>query len=191
MPKPLYNNQVYFKDGAILGGATDNLSIDEGGALTLNGAARYQRHFEIPAMVDGLVANQPTPVDFFTAAGLQYSSVAAKYAFCDWEVPQDWDGGDIYFELDWTPDSGATSGTDAVRWTVEYRSLADDLALNNGTSVTLDNGTGGDTGDYAQYAVIHTRLTVSADNANQPLHIGDHIYFKISRDVARTTSRVR
>lgn len=165
-----------------LGGSTNGVQIAKGGDITLTGTAKYERHIQIPAMTTGAVANQPNDVDFFTAGGLQFVTTGAKYAFCQWELPDDWDGGDIYFEVDWFPDSGATSGTDAVRWTVEYRAIAEGELINNGTSVTLDNGAGGDTADYAQYTTKHTRMTMAYNNANQPLTVQDHIYFKVSRD---------
>ena len=144
----------------------------------------YERHVQISAVADGKKANQPTPEDFFTSGGLQFASAGAEYAYCQWEIPDDWDGGDIYFEIDWMPDSGATSGTDAVRWTVEYRAIAEGEAINNGTSVTLDNGAGGDTTDYLQYTTKHTRVTLPYNDANQPLTKQDHVYFKISRDTS-------
>jgi len=144
----------------------------------------YERHIQISAMADGKVANQPTPEDFFTAGGLQFASAGSEYAYCQWEIPQDWNGGDIYFEIDWMPDSGGISGTDAVRWTIEYRAIAEGEAINNGTSVTLDNGAGGDTTDYAQYVTKHTRVTLAYNDANQPLTKQDHVYFKISRDTS-------
>jgi hypothetical protein len=151
-------------------------------ALDSYDTALYERHIQIVAVADGAVANQPKPVDFFTAGGLQYASTGANFAFCQWEVPDDWNGGDVYFEVDWFPDSGAISGTAAVRWTVEYRAIAEGETINNGTSVTLDNGAGGDTGDYTQYQTRHTRVTLAYNNANQPLTIQDHVYFKVSRD---------
>jgi hypothetical protein len=117
---------------------------------------------------------------------LQYGTTGAKYSFCQWEVPDDWDGTDVIFEVDWFPDSGAMSGTDAVRWTVEYRSISTNTAelINNGTSVTLDNGAGGDTSDYSQYQPKHSRFTLEFDHADQPLTKEDHVYFKISRDTS-------
>lgn len=171
-------------DVLYLGGSTNGLRISKGGALALLGTAKYERHIQIDAKTDGTVANQPGEVDFFTAGGLQYATTGAKFAFCQWEVPDDWDGGNIYFEVDWFPDSGAISGTSAVRWTVEYRAIAEGEAINNGTSVTLDNGAGGDTGDYTQYQTKHSRMTLVYNNANQPLTKQDHIYFKIGRDTA-------
>jgi hypothetical protein len=151
-------------------------------ALDSYDTARYERHVQIDAVADGTVANQPAQIDLFTVGGLQYASVGAKYAFCQWEVPDDWDGGDVYFEVDWFPDSGAISGTAAIRWTVEYRAIAEGELVNNGTSVTVDNGAGGDTADYSQYKTKHTRFTLTYNNANQPLTKQDHVYFKVSRD---------
>lgn len=146
----------------------------------------YERHVQIDAKLDGKVANQPTPEDFFTVGGLQFASAGAEYAYCQWEIPDDWDGTDVYFEIDWFPDSGAISGTAAIRWTVEYRAIAEGEAINNGTSVTVDNGAGGDTTDYSQYQTKHTRFTLAYNNANQPLTKQDHVYFKISRDTSVT-----
>lgn len=146
-------------------------------------AVRYVRHIQIAAVVDGTPSSQPAAVDFFTAGGLQFSASLAKFAFCQWEIPDDWDGTDIYFEVDWFPDSASMSGTDAVRWTVEYRAVAEGELINQGTSVTLDNGAGGDTGDHARYKTVHSRMTLAYNNANQPLTVQDHVFFKISRDV--------
>lgn len=168
------------------GGTTDYLEVSATGTVALAGAARYERHVQLDAVADGVVGNQPTQVDFFTAGGLQYPTTGSKFAFCQWEVPDDWDGANVFFEIDWFPDSGATSGTDAVRWTVEYRAIAEGEAINNGTSVTLDNGVGGDTADYSQYQTKHTRFTLAYNNANQPLTKQDHVYFKVSRDTTVT-----
>jgi hypothetical protein len=170
-------------DGRIyLNGSTNGIQIDTTGALTLLGTAKYARHVQIAAITTGNPSNQPADVDFFTVGGLQFATTGSKFAFCQWEIPDDWDGTDIYFEVDWFPDSGAISGTAAVRWTVEYRAIAEGELINNGTSVTLDNGAGGDTADYSQYQTKHTRVTMAYNNANQPLTAQDHLYFKVSRD---------
>jgi hypothetical protein len=171
-------------DEVYIGGSTNAVKISKGGDLTLIGTAKYERHVQIPVTHVGAVANQPTPVDIFTAGGDQYPTTGSKYGFLQWEIPDDWDGTDVYMEIDWLPDSGAISGTSAIRWTVEYRSIAEGETINNGTSVTLDNGAGGDTADYSQYQTKHTRFTLAYNDANQPLTKQDHIYFKISRDTS-------
>lgn len=140
----------------------------------------YERHIQIAAVADGTVANQPTDVDFFTAGGLQFgTSAPAKYAFCQWEIPDDWDGGDIYFEVDWMPDSGAMTAPDTVKWDVEYRAIAEGEAINNGTSVTVSYK---HIATMSQYQTYHSRVTLAYNSANQPLTNQDHIYFKITRD---------
>lgn len=171
-------------DTLYLGGSTNGVQIAKGGDLTLLGTAKYERHIQIPAVITGNPANAPTSVDFGTAAGLQFATTGAKYAYFQWEIPDDWDGTDIYFEVDWFPDSGAMSGADAVRWTVEYRCIAEGETVTNGTSVTLDNGVGGDTGDYSQYQTKHSRMTMAYNDANQPITKQDHVFFKVSRDTS-------
>ena len=80
--------QLFIGDGTTVGG------IAVGGG-TLDRAIivpSYERHIQIDAKPDGAVINQPAEVDFFTASGLQFNQTIAKYAFCQWEVPDDWDG---------------------------------------------------------------------------------------------------
>jgi hypothetical protein len=161
------------------GDGTNYLQIDADGDLSLVGTAKYERHIQIPAVLSGTPANQPSDIDFGSAGGLQFASTPSQSVFTQWEVPDDWDGGDIYFEVDWFPDSGATSGTDTVEWTIDYRSIAEGETITNGTLKTL---TSTDSGDYAQYRTKHARVTLPYNDANQPLTKQDHIYFKITRN---------
>lgn len=168
-----------YNDGSTKSGrAGSYTNINSTGFLTV---PTYERHIQIPAVGGtGTPANAPTPTDFFTAGGLQFASSGSKYTYVQWEIPDDWVGGeDIYMEIDWFPDSGAMSGTDTVKWDIEYRSIAEGETINNGTSVTVSVT---DDGDYAQYTTIHSRFTLDYDNANQPLTAQDHMYFKITRD---------
>ncbi len=139
----------------------------------------YERHVQIPALLTGNTANTPTAVDFFTAGGLQWASTLSKFAFFQWEIPADWDGTSVVVEVDWFPDSAATTSPDAVKWDVEYRALAQGEAINAGTSVTL---TATDISETAQYVTVHTPMTMAFDNGNQPLTVQDHVYFKVTRD---------
>ena len=141
----------------------------------------YERHIQIPARLTGNPANQPTEVDFFTTAGLQFPTTGAKYSFFQWELGNDWDGTDIYIEVDWFADSGAMSGTDTVQWIVQYACVAEGevhgAALYN--TLTLTNSD-----DNAQYKSIHSRGTMPYNDVNQPLTKQDHIYFKVTRNTA-------
>lgn len=158
---------------------TSDLEIQ--GALTVQ---TYERHVQIPARMSGNAASQMTAVTVGTAVGLQASSAIDQYAGFQWEVPEDWVGDDIIIEIDWLPNSGAISGTDAVRWVIEYRSIAPGELITQGTIKTLDNGVGGDTADYAQYETKHTQFVLPFDDADQPLTKEDHIYVLIHRDTA-------
>ena len=141
----------------------------------------YARHIQLPAILAGNAANKPTEVAFDTVGGLQYASTLIRYTYVQWEIPDDWDGTDIIFEVDWFPDSGATSGTDTVKWDVEYRAIAEGEATNQGTikkvSVT-------DSGDYAQYVTEHSQHVMPFNDGDQPLTKQDHLFFRISRDTA-------
>ncbi len=144
----------------------------------------YERHIQISATTNGTPANTPLAIDFFTASGLQFNQTTVKYAFCQWEIPDDWDGTNIYFEIDWIPDSAGLSdiNPDSVKWDVEYRAIAEGELISNGTSKTITHTH--TPSDQAQYETYHSRMTMSYNDANQPLTKQDHIYFKIKRDVA-------
>lgn len=143
----------------------------------------YERHIQIPAFASGKVADQATGNTVGTAVGLQFSSALDKYAGCQWEIPDDWNGTDAYIEIDWLPDSGNMTGTDTVEWVLEYRSIAEGELINQGTvaTVTVTNSD-----DNAQYKTIHSRFTLDFDGANQPMTKQDHMYFLFHRNTGVT-----
>lgn len=140
----------------------------------------YERHIQVPASLTGNLANQPTQVDFFsTVSGLQFNQTTAKYAFCQWEIPDDWDGGNIYFEVDWFPDSGNKTSPAAVKWDLTYAPVAEGEVHGALPALTA---TVTNTATVAQYTSIHSRMTLTAASLAKQ----DHVYFRISRDVAAT-----
>lgn len=143
----------------------------------------YERHIQLSARANGTPADTPTYVTIGTASALQYPTTESKYAYCQWEVPDDWDGNAIYFEVNWNPDSGAMANPDAVKWIVNYRSIAEGETLTNGTagSVTHTYNTA-TLGGLSQYQTYHSRVTLN--DANQPLTKQDHVYFQITRDTS-------
>ena len=152
--------------------------ISATGAIT---TTAYERHIQIDAKADGTVANQPTQVDFGTVGGLQFATTGTKYSYAQFEVPDDWDGTDIYIEIDWFPDSGAMTGTDTVEWVINYRCIAEGESILNGTVKTLSVI---DSSDYTQYQTKHTRFTLPFNDANQPITKQDHIYLQVTRNTA-------
>jgi hypothetical protein len=128
--------------------------------------------------MNGNAATNPTPDAFGTVGGLVFPTTGSKYAYFQWEVPLDWTGGNMTVEIDWVPFSGAMSGTDTVKWDIDYVSKAEGEDLNGTATavpVTID-------ADIAQYISTHTPFTLAYNDANNPLVHEDHIYFRISRD---------
>lgn len=115
---PMRDENNTFTGTNKFGSDTNYLQISNAGDLSLVGTAKYERHVQIDATASGNPASQATAITIGTAVGFQFSSALDKYAGCQWEIPDDLDGTDCYIEIDWLPDSGAMSGTDAIRWTV-------------------------------------------------------------------------
>ena len=147
----------------------------------------YERHVIIPARVAGAPANSPTPASNYTVSGLKFSSALNNTTYCEWEIPDDWDGTDVYIEVDWYPDSGALPSPSVLRWNIQYRAIAEGELISNGTVVSLNTDyDSAVSGTVAQYETEHTKTTIEYDNANQPLTKQDHVYFMITRDVSVT-----
>lgn len=148
----------------------------------------YERHIQIPAFLAGTAANQPTATTVGTAGGLQFGFASDKSTYIQWEVPDDWVGGeDIYIEIDWLPDGAAidySGSSDTVNFTITYRSIAEGETITNGTAVAIPITSAE---DLSQYQTKHTRFTLDFDNANQPITKQDHMYFEIKRDVSEDT----
>ena len=143
------------------------------------GVTAYERHLQLTAMLSGTPAAQPTAGTYGTAGGLIFASSGAEYAYIQWEVPGDWDGTDVYIEIDWIPFSAGITGTDTIKWDVNYHSIAEGEVIDLGTVKTL---TDTDSTDYPQGTTKHTRFTMPFGDANQPLVPQDHVYFQVTRD---------
>ena len=79
------------------------MRIDRTGNITTTGTltvGSYERHTQLVANLAGTPADQPTQVTVGTASGLQFATTGTKYSYCQWEIPDDWDGGNIIFEVD-------------------------------------------------------------------------------------------
>lgn len=177
-----YDTSNYFSTTVGSTGTVTLNAVGSGAGFTFSDpitVPAYVRHIQVPALVTGNVSNSPTPNDYFTAGGLDFTQTGTKYCFFQWEVPDDWDGTDIKIEVDWVPTSGTKTTPDAVKWNMEYRALAEGELINAGTSVTLTNS---DTATQTQYKFIHPQFTATYNDANQPLTKQDHMFFKVSRD---------
>ena len=161
------------------GAAATNLGLGTGDSPTFAGltVTAYERHIQVPARLSGTPAAQPTAGTYGTAGGLVFATSGAEYAYIQWEVPDDWDGGDAYIEIDWIPFSAAVTG--AVKWDINYRSKAEGEVIDAGTAVTV---TVTDSTAHAQGTSVHGRMTLDFDDANQPMTAQDHMFFQVTRD---------
>jgi hypothetical protein len=167
-------------DGTVTLSTPQSIATDSDVTFNTVTVASYTRHIQVQAIPSGTIANQAVGNTVGTAVGLQFASTPDKYAGFQWEVPDDWVGGeDITVEVDWTPDSGAMSGTDTVQWILEYRSIASGELLTQGAiaTVTVTNND-----DNAQYTSIHSSFTIDYDHADQPLTKQDHVFFLLHRN---------
>ena len=100
------------------------------------------------------------------------------------EVPSEWDGAsNMTLVVHWYPTSGdAVAENETVIWHATYRSIAVGEAVDNGTVVvataTFTGGAGETDKEYYE-----TSITIVYTGGNQPLAVGDHIYFQFDRDV--------
>ena len=149
---------------------------NNGGRATLG--TPHVRHIQIPAATRGAVGTQPTPSAMGTAHCLQFASTGTSYAYFQWEVPEDWTGGNITVEVDWAPDSGAMSGSDTIQWVIDYGARAVGEALNGSTSQAV----GTVDADISQYVTTHTAHTIAYNDPTNPLTHEDHLFFRITRN---------
>lgn len=154
--------------------------IDIPGTLTVGA---YVRHVQVPAFTAGTPAQQATAAAYDTAGCLEFSTSADKYSYFQWEIPEDWTGGDITVEIDWFPVVTLPEG-DTVTWDVNYVSVAEGEVIAGRTITNLTDTITGEVGDTAQYKTIHTGFTFAYNNADNPLVHEDHIYVQVIRDVS-------
>lgn len=169
--------------------ADSNYGIDE--AVWNQGDGYFNRHVSISASNHGTAANNPLETVMGTAACLQFASTPDKTTFFQFEVGEDWIGADDRFTagnathdykvaIDWAPNSGAMSGTDAVKWDIICESVANGEA-HGGASTTV---TVTITDDILEDIETMTEFTLAYDDGNNPIVHEDHFYCSVTRDTA-------
>jgi len=156
-------------------------NLDISGELTVGS---YERHIQIPARIVGNPSNSPTAIKLYTAGGLRFSGTTDNTTYCQWEIPDDWVGDDIIFEVDWLPGAGSIAAGATVIWTINYRAIAEGELINQGTVKTISTTF---TGALTQDTVEHTPFTLPYNDANQPLTKQDHIFFEVLRSASSDT----
>lgn len=152
------------------------------GALTVTSGSvttDYTRHLVLVAIPRGNASTQPTADGVGSVACSKFANTGSKYSYVEWEVPNDAkSGADVTFEVDWIPFSGNMSGTDTVKFLVEYGSRSPGEAVN-GSLTTVPISTDA---DITRYVTTHSGGTIDYDDATNALHHEDHVFFRITRD---------
>lgn len=154
------------------------------GEWTASDDATYTRHLQIPATEVGNPAQIPDKDDIDGIVGCYAfdGGVSVEELHLQFEVPDDWDGGDIIFEIDTAP-MVAMIDTETYTFDITYRAVAEGEPLTQGTAATRTSSYTS-SGATAQYYFTHPQATIDFDDANQPLTKQDHIFIVIDRDNA-------
>ena len=147
----------------------------------------YTKHESIPANAAVLGPNAPTPTTIGTARGLGFDA-DNEAAYLEYEVPDSFTGsGDLTFKIYWSGASGdAFADTETCKWDLNYRSLAEGEAMDNGTAVTASvTYTQSGAGTDKEFFV--SEITLDYDHADQPIAAGDLLVIQFDRDVTGDT----
>jgi len=149
--------------------------------------APYNLHERISANSATLGPTAPSGATIGTARGLQFAADNESVNF-QFEVPESWDGAsDIRFRVYWVPESGdAIADTETVKWDLQYRSIDEGEAVDNGTAVTATT-TYTQSGAGTDKEFIVSDIVIDFDNVNQPVEAGDIIVAQFDRDVSGDT----
>jgi hypothetical protein len=138
-------------------------------------------HTTIGAAVKGGTAPDDITVGTFRGYGF---NADAEVAFFHFDIPDDWDEqSDVFIVFHWFSETGdAIAEGEKVIWDATYRSIPDDVAMDNGTAVTVSDTLIGGASEIAKQH-YHAIMTLDYDNANQPLGVGDEIGVQFDRNV--------
>ena len=145
----------------------------------------YTRHIDIYAGSANVGNTAPTPTTVGTTArGLGFNN-ANELAYFNWEVPTDWNGSsDFEIEIIWVTQAGdAIQNTEDVDWDIQYHSVAEGEAIDNGSVATA-------TATYLAGAtqtdkeMFETEIDIPYNTGNQPLTAGDTVTMLFIRNTA-------
>lgn len=172
-------------DTLYLGGTTNGISITKGGALTLLGTAKTEHHTQVPVMAS-IVSGSGFKRYGTTCVAGALANQNTDLFFIELELWTGWDGQDVYFEIDWLPDSSLSVGQTVI-WNMAYRSIAEGEVVDNLGEKTLTLTYTSPTGGTLPGTVIHTRFTLAYNDATSPLTVEDHNHLMVWRNATSDT----
>jgi hypothetical protein len=164
------------------GGTTDYSKFEADGTLEFNGAATVWKDANVgSAMLARPVASQPSEGNFIDEGGGDTDITTLAFAVGEKvsgtiEIPHDYkEGSDITFHVHWQG-AAAPTGTDNVKWSLDYTVGVGEATLDAATNITT-----ADTTFDTQYEFKRSDFSaITGTNFN----IGDQFLFTLERVAA-------
>jgi hypothetical protein len=172
-------------DFSHIGGISNYWSFDADGIVTLAGTAKIVHHMQIP--VTSVVVGSAITTYGDVIAGAQADQNSDVF-YLQSEVFSSWDGTSLYFEVDWLPKTDITNGQTVI-WDFTWRFIAEGEDIDSAHSATAatDTITYTAVGTVSAGTIIHSRVTLPYNHANQPPAENDHVFLKIIRNATTDT----
>lgn len=173
--KPTNTGQVIIGDGT-----TNYIAISASGEITLYGTAKRFHHTQISPTAS-IVSGSGFKRYGTTCVAGALSNQNTDLFFIEHEVYVGWDGANMFFEVDWLPDSSLSVGQTVI-WKLKYRSIAEGEVIDNLSEQTLTLTYTSPTGGTLPGTIIHSRFTIAYNDATAPIVVDDHLHLLIYRD---------
>jgi hypothetical protein len=172
---------LHVTGSALIGGASDNITISSTGVVTLNGAAKITHHEQLAVTTSsGAIFST-----YATVVGGVQLNANTDYLYTSFELFNSWDGTNNIIEIDWTPQTDITTGQTVI-FVLTYKAVAENEDADTGTAKTITT-TYTSSGTTSAGKMIHTPVTLAYNDATQPLSANDHVYIRCNRDATTDT----
>jgi len=149
----------------------------------------YTKHVDIPAGSALLGPNAPgvDVIGTFRALGFSADNQAA---YLNWEVPDDWAGGDLTLKVYWAAEDGdAIENGETVKWDATYRIIDfDGTEVYDNGNTTLATTTYTEAADPGDDKETHvTSITIDWDDGDNTIAKDQVLGIQFDRDVGTDT----
>jgi len=162
---------------------TDNkFKFWDGSDISIIGGT-YTKDITLAAGVFGKPNTNPPAVIDQDNLTLYSFTVNTDSITIKWEIPRDYDSGDITIAIEWTNDGGVDDNGKNVKWQIDYQSAAHGEAING--SHANSPVSVGDTYGSASGWINHKTESITIPGADIAGKI--HLYMKLSAVTAPAT----
>jgi hypothetical protein len=153
----------------------NGINIADGGAITLVGGSKVEKHVTISAGSLRLATNPPAEAHIGTFALLTFSHLSTMGACFNFHMPPDWEvGTDVSISLYWFPSS---TNAGIVAWEFDWEAVAlGETAASGSTHVDIHDTVAS---SYSEGDLLETPLGVIAGGS---LAVDDTVGISLTRD---------